>query len=75
MADATLYTRVGCHLCDDARAVLLRFGVTVSEIDIDDDPALRSRYNECVPVVVIDGKERFRGRVDPFLLRLLLTAR
>jgi glutaredoxin len=52
--------------------MLERHGVTVKEVDVDADPALRERYTECVPVVLIDGKERFRGRVDERLLRRLL---
>jgi glutaredoxin len=67
-----LYTRQGCHLCDDAKAILLRYGLSPQEIDIDADPQLQGRYNTCVPVVEIDGKERFRGRVDEILLRRLL---
>ncbi len=70
-----LFTRQGCHLCDEVKALLLRFGLEPEEIDIDDDPALLQRYNECVPVVVIDGKERFRGRIDPRLLQRLLRGR
>lgn len=72
--DVVLYTRAGCHLCDDAALVLREHGLTPRSVDVDADPALRERYNECVPVVKIDGKERFRGRVDPVLLRRLLTA-
>ncbi|MCE9544044.1 MAG: glutaredoxin family protein [Planctomycetia bacterium] len=67
-----LYTRVGCHLCDDARDLLRRHGLEPEEIDIDRDPRLLAQYNECVPVVEIDGKVRFRGRVDEMLLRRLL---
>lgn len=67
-----LYTRAGCHLCEDAKALLLQHGLSPAEIDIDRDPALRARYNECVPVVVINGVERFRGRVNEVLLRRLL---
>jgi glutaredoxin len=71
-----LYTRRGCHLCDDAKALLLRHGLTPQEIDIDQEPELLQKYDECVPVVVIDGKVRFRGRVDERLLvRLLKGAR
>ena len=51
--------------------MLERHGLTVEEVDIDADPALRKRYTDCVPVVLIDGKERFRGRVDERLLRRL----
>ena len=72
---ATLYTRKGCHLCDEACAVLEEHGVAVTSRDIDEDPQLRLRYDTCVPVVVIDGKERFRGRVDWILLRRLLEGR
>ena len=75
MADApqvVLYTRDGCHLCDDAAALLARYGLPFESVD---DPQLKARYNECVPVVVIDGKERFRGRVDERLLRRLLVRR
>jgi glutaredoxin len=70
-----LYTRVGCHLCEDAKALLLRHGLTPQEIDIDHDHDLRQQYDECVPVVVMDGKVRFRGRVDERLLLRLLKAR
>jgi glutaredoxin len=69
---AVVYTRAGCHLCDEAIAVLQRYGVPVDEVDIDADVELKGRYDTCVPVVVIDGKERFRGRVDEVLLRRLL---
>lgn len=72
--EAILYTRLGCHLCDDARGILERNGLVVRSVDIDQDPALRGLYNEAVPVVFIDGQERFRGRVDERLLRRLLRA-
>lgn len=67
-----IYTRQGCHLCEEAHALLQRHGLQPELIDIDADPELRNRYTECVPVVVIDGKERFRGRVDERLLVRLL---
>ncbi len=70
-----LYTRKGCHLCDDAYDLLVRHGLTPESIDIDADPELVEKYNECVPVVVIDGRERFRGRVNEVLLRRLLAER
>ena len=73
MSDIVLYSRQGCHLCDLAAEVLSRHGLTFNVVDIDADPQLRERYNECVPVVVIDGKERFRGRVDELLLRRILS--
>jgi glutaredoxin len=70
-----LYTRAGCHLCDDAYALLVAHGLEPISIDVDADPTLRERFNECVPVVEIDGKIRFRGHVDPVLLRRVISAR
>jgi hypothetical protein len=70
-----LYTRVGCHLCDDAREILerhQRWLPRIVEADIDTDPRLVERYGTCVPVVVLDGKVRFRGRVPVELLRRLI---
>ncbi len=70
-----LYTRTGCHLCDDAKATLLRYGLNPKEVDIDADEDLRAQFDVWVPVVEIDGQVRFKGRVDEFLLRRLLLAR
>ena len=75
MADIVLYSRNGCHLCDVAAEILARYGLKFDRIDIDADPELRARYDACVPVVVIDGRERFRGRVDELLLRRVLSHR
>lgn len=71
-SQAIVYTRQGCHLCDDAIELLAEFGLSVETIDIDADPKLCEQYNECVPVVWIEGRERFRGRIDPRLLRRLV---
>ena len=71
--NVVLFTRRGCHLCDEALALLEAHGLAPKEVDVDADPALYARFNECVPVVEIDGKIRFRGCVDPVLLRRLLA--
>jgi glutaredoxin len=68
-----LYTRRGCHLCDDAYALLKKYGLDAELIDIDTNAELVRRYNTCVPVVVINGTERFRGRINEVLLRRLLS--
>lgn len=71
----TIYTRQGCHLCEDALQLLRahqRWLPTITEFDIDRDPALVASYGECVPVVVCDDKVRFRGRVRPELLQRLI---
>jgi glutaredoxin len=75
MPHVILYTRAGCHLCDDALIILNRFGQEPQLIDIDTDPDLRERYTNCVPVVEIDGKERFRGRINEVLLARLLASK
>ena len=70
------YTRRGCHLCDEAWEVVAaaqrRHGFTVERVDVDADPALAAQHGECVPVVAIDGKVRFRGRVNGVLLERML---
>ena len=70
-----LYSRRGCHLCDDARRLLEAHGVAPKCVDVDLDPQLRARFGDCVPVVEIDGRIRFRGRVERVLLRRLLRRR
>lgn len=70
-----VYTRRGCHLCDDAAELLKRYGLSPELIDIDADETLRHQFDTCVPVVVIDGKIRFRGRVNEVLLRRILMGR
>jgi predicted thioredoxin/glutaredoxin len=69
-----LYTRSGCHLCEVAEEVLRAHGLAPEIVDIDVDPDLRTRFDTCVPVVEIDGRVRFRGRVDPELLRRILKS-
>jgi glutaredoxin len=75
MGTIILYTRKGCHLCEEAQAVLLRYGLVPRLVDIDETPQLRERFDQCVPVVEIDGRIRFRGRIQEGLLRRLLRAR
>ncbi|MBX3424740.1 MAG: glutaredoxin family protein [Pirellulales bacterium] len=70
-----LYTRDGCHLCDEALAILQAQGLEPELVDVDADPVLRDQFHECVPVVEIDGTIRFRGRIEPRLLTRLLRGR
>lgn len=73
----TLYGRAGCHLCDEARAVIERvcsdLGETFVEIDIDGDEDLQARYGEEVPVTLVDGKQHDFWRVDEHRLRTALN--
>ena len=63
--EVTLFTRRDCSLCDKARAAVLASGVAVRlvEVDIDDDPELRRRYDHDIPVIQVAGIEAFRHRV------------
>jgi 4a-hydroxytetrahydrobiopterin dehydratase len=65
--EVVLYTRQGCKLCDEAKQAVRDSGVAVklTEVDIDRDPELQRRYNDDVPVILIDGMVAFRHRVDP----------
>ena len=67
-----LFSRPGCHLCDDARAVIERVGAPFEEIDITTDDALHAAYLERIPVVTLDGREQFEYFVDESVLRGLL---
>jgi glutaredoxin len=69
MSALVLYSRPGCHLCDDARAVIERVGAPFEEIDITTDDALHAAYLERIPVVVLDGAELFEYFVDEGALR------
>ena len=71
-ARVTLYGREGCHLCDDARAVLQLVGEPFDEVDIETDDTLHRRLLERIPVVAVDGRERFEHFVDEDALRALL---
>jgi glutaredoxin len=68
VSTVTLYTRPGCHLCDDARAALERVReqhpFELDEIDIERDDALHRAYLERIPVVAVDGEELFDYFVD-----------
>jgi hypothetical protein len=74
----TLYSRPGCHLCDDARAVIVEvcaeLGEQYVEISIDDDPALGRRFGEEIPVTFVDGRQHDFWRVDAGRLRRALTS-
>ncbi len=69
MPKLTLYGKAGCHLCDDARAVVASAvagrDVAVEEVDITMDPVLHRRLGERIPVLELDGEELFELFVDP----------
>ena len=64
-----IYSRPGCHLCDDAKAAILSAGCSdqflLEEINIESDEELLRKYKYDIPVVAINGVEAFLHRVDP----------
>ena len=73
-----MFTRAGCHLCDEAWQILeaarQRFGFALQSVDVDTDPELVAQHGNCVSVVLINGQVRFRGRINSVLLTRLLRA-
>lgn len=76
-ARVVVYTRQGCHLCDDALAVVAPLAAeaatTVRLVDVDDDAVLRDRFGELVPVVEVDGVQQGFWRVDADRVRRALA--
>jgi glutaredoxin len=68
-ATVTIYTRPGCHLCDDAKTAIQASACvgeySIEEVNIDDDPALCEQYGYDIPVIFINGVKAFKHRVDP----------
>jgi len=74
----TLYTRVGCHLCDvmkeQIEALAPRYSFTLELIDIDRDPELKKKYDWEVPVLLVDGEKIAKYRLDEAMLLRRLQA-
>jgi glutaredoxin len=66
--DVTIYSRPGCHLCEEAKVqiapLLEEFGARLTEINIDEDPELRARYDYDVPVIFLGTRKAAKHRVD-----------
>jgi glutaredoxin len=64
-----MYSRPGCGLCDEAREIILaelaRTGFDFEEVDISGLDPLELEYGTRIPVVLVDGRERFEVRLDP----------
>jgi glutaredoxin len=79
----TIYSKPGCHLCDDMKSLIHRViathanahTITLDEIDISTDPALLDRYGLEIPVLMIDGKKVAKYRVTEEELILMLQGR
>jgi thiol-disulfide isomerase/thioredoxin len=77
----TLYSRPGCHLCEDMKAVVQRVAhaagapITVEEIDISTDADLEARYGLEIPVLLVDGRKAAKYRVTEGELARILRSR
>jgi len=77
----TLYSRPGCHLCDDMKAIVAHViqrspvSISLEEIDISTDPDLEARYGVEIPVLLVDGRKAAKYRISEEELRRILKAR
>jgi glutaredoxin len=77
----TIYSRPGCHLCDEMKAIVRRVAasadapIDIEEVDISTDPGLEARYGLEIPVLLVDGKKAAKYRVSEADLRKIVTAR
>ena len=79
MPRITIYSKLGCHLCDRVKEVIercrARAEFTVDVVDISQDPSLMERYGRDIPVILLDGVEIARHFVrERNLLKLLNKA-
>ncbi len=77
----TIYSRPGCHLCDEMTAIVQRVArsapgpIRIEEIDISTDPDLEARYGVEIPVLFVDGKKAAKYRVTEEELTRILRDR
>ena len=76
-----LYSRPGCHLCDEMKAIVQRVArasdapIVVDEIDVSTAPDLEARYGLEIPVLLVDGKKAAKYRISEQELMRILAAR
>jgi len=74
-----LYSRPGCHLCEDLRVLCQRlageFPIRLTEVNIEANPALEARYGQEIPVLFIDGRKAVKYRTTEGALRRKLQRR
>ena len=80
MIALTIYSRPGCHLCEEMKDVIARVTATLSttvaleEIDISTEPALEARYGVEIPVLLVNGRKAAKYRIGESELRRMLSA-
>jgi len=75
----TIYSRPGCHLCEELKAVVTRVArrvpLDLEEVDISGDRELEARYGLEIPVLMVDGRKAAKYRIDEDQLLRVLNAR
>jgi glutaredoxin len=76
MPTVRMYSRPGCHLCDEAREMILALRARVpfafEDVDVSGDDELELAYGIRIPVVLVDAEERFEIAVDEEELEAVL---
>jgi len=81
VAALTIYSRPGCHLCDEMKAIVHRVAnaakpaLAIEEIDISTDPGLETRYGLEIPVLLVDGKKVAKYRITEDALTRIVRDR
>jgi glutaredoxin len=77
----TIYSRPGCHLCDEMKATIERvvrrvnLDVRIDAVDISGDAALEAAYGTEIPVLIVDGKKAAKYRISDWELARLLQSK
>jgi len=76
----TLIGKPGCHLCDDAKAVVASvtgpmMDVATEEVSLEDNPLWSELYGELIPVILVNGEEIAHWRIEPQTLEQAITER
>ena len=76
MISITLYSRPGCHLCEEMKSVVSRVArlmpITLAEVDISSDPELERQYGIEIPVLFVDGRKAAKYRIaEDELMRIV----
>ena len=81
MTELTIYSRPGCHLCEEMKALVSRVAgtidtpISISEIDISADPELHESYGLEIPVLLVNGTKAAKYRTTEEELRRILAGR
>lgn len=84
MIELTIYSRPGCHLCEEMKAVVARVAglssspispIRIDEVDISTDPELERRFGLEIPVLMVNGRKAAKYRIGEEELRRLLVSR